>query len=355
MDEEKKVEATAPTKGQAQAAGPEGEGAAPEKASKAGTIRTIALLAVMLVVAVVFVYVRVYRTSARYHAARLQSPEVTERIAAINALSNILEDREMRLQNVSEAELATRRTKAVIKLKSAIPALIAAMRDEAIPVRAHAASILRVIAADDEDAIARLIRSLEGGTLDSKRLTIPLLPALGPKAIAAVDALLEQINTDEAILRKAALDALMQIAPEEQKVVERVFAGFGDKDSAFRGEIVRHAAALANRNQELVARIIKELDADDGNRRVTAARTLFGVRPQDEKLLAVLFGALKHPAADVRQAVAVGLIGIAHASKPVRARLTEASAGLEAKTQEAIAAGLKIIEENEQRQKAAGR
>ena len=67
-----------------------------------------------------------------------------------------------------------------------------------------------------------------------------------------------------------------------------------------------------------------------------------------------MFGALKHPAADVRQAVAVGLIGIAHASKPVRARLTEASAGLEAKTQEAIAAGLKIIEENEQRQKAAG-
>ena len=342
MDEEKQADADAKT--------PADEGAVPETDSKAGMIRTIALVLLMAVVALLFLYVKVWRTSAGYYAGQLKSPDVTIRIQAINVLSEMLENRELRRGNTPEAKAKREkmRAKGIAKMKSVIPELIMALRDEAMPVRAHALHILKDVSVDDEKAIALLCESLDSGTTDSKRSTIGIFPALGPKAKAAVDTLLKQIDGEEPILRKAALDVLVRIAPDEQKVIERVFKGFGDKDGGFRSEISRHVAVMAGKNKELVGRIIKELDADDANRCVSAMNALFRVRPQDEKMMALFFKALKNSSAGVRKTAADSLMGIARRRKPIRARLQSAIAGLDAQTQGIITAGLQRIEKEEQ-------
>lgn len=349
MDEAKKAEAEV----EAKAPADEGEGAVPETGSKAGMIRTIALVALMVVVALLFLYVKVWRLSARYYAGQLKSPEVTTRIKAVNALSEMLENRELRRENTPEAKakFEKMRAKGIAKMKSVIPELIMALRDEATPVRAHALHILKDASVDNEKAIALLIESLDSGTTDSKRSTIGIFPALGPKAKAAVDALLKQTDGEELILRTAALGVLVRIAPDEPKVIERVFNGFGDKNNTFRSEISRHAATMANQNQELVARIIKELEVADANRRVTAMKALFSVRPQDDKMTALFFKALKNSAIGVRKTAAGGLLGIARSSKPIRARLQSAIVGLDAQTQGIITAGLTRIEKEEQARK----
>lgn len=349
MDEAKKAEAAVAAKAPAD----EGEGSVPETSSKAGAIRTIVLVALMVVVGLLFLYVKVWRASTRYYAGQLKSPEVMTRIQAINALSEMLENRELSRDQTPEgkAKFERMRARGIARMKSVIPDLITALKDEATPVRAHALQILRVVSVDDEKAIALLIESLDGGTTDSKRAVISILPSLGTKATAAVDALLKQIDGDELVLRQAALGALMRIAPDEQKVVERVFQGFGDQNGAFRGDISRYAATMATANKDLVGRIIKELDADDANRRVTALNALFSVRPQDDKMMAVLFKALTNSAAGVRQTAAGSLLSIALSSKPMRARLQAATAGLDEKTQGIITAGLKKIEEDEEAQK----
>ena len=147
--------------------------------------------------------------------------------------------------------------------RSAVPALIAALRDEGKTVRSCSAGALGSVGDDravepllaalrDRDAVVRASAALALGRLRDRRALRPLISALG--------------NTDSQVRECAAL-ALADL--NDVRAVKPLISALGDRDSHVRA----HAAlALAGLNDVRAIKPLEDLLSDDDELVRTAAK-----------------------------------------------------------------------------------
>ncbi len=131
--------------------------------------------------------------------------------------------------------------------KSAIPELIAALKDESVLVRRRAADTLGVFGPEARTAVPALIEVLKDPDPGTKQessvseIATASLGQIGPDAKVAASAMMGILNTKDSSLRTDALVTLAKIVPKDKKLVPLFVQILKDKDQ----QGLRYAAAMA--------------------------------------------------------------------------------------------------------------
>jgi HEAT repeat protein len=125
---------------------------------------------------------------------------------------------------------------------AAVPVLVTALSDDAVPVRWGAARALGRIGPDAEDAVLPLGKALSDPIMQVRWASARSLLAMGPAAAAATDALAAALEDDAWVVRWAAARALGSTASGDSlgQSVSALAIALGDRDSR-----VCEAAAFA--------------------------------------------------------------------------------------------------------------
>jgi HEAT repeat protein len=192
--------------------------------------------------------------------------------------------------------------------KSAIPALVRALKDESAQVRAGAAAALDWLAPRAQAAIPPLGEALQDSDRRVRRLSRLALGRMGPEAGTAARALAKGLVDQDAGVRTAAAGALQQIGAAAAPGVIQALK----KD---RDQRVRAAAAAAlpglqaegATQQQVLAALVGALKEDEAVVRVAAAYALGATRTKAPDAVAALRKALEDRDGSVRKAAAAAL------------------------------------------------
>ena len=131
--------------------------------------------------------------------------------------------------------------------KTAIPALVKALKDDDAPARAGAAAALYWIATEAGTAVPALGEALQDRDIRVRRLSALALARLGPDARLAVPALIEAVKDKESRVRAAAVNALAAIGPSAKAATPALIEALKDRDKSARA---RAAEALKKIDSE---------------------------------------------------------------------------------------------------------
>jgi len=156
---------------------------------------------------------------------------------------------------------------------------------------------------------------------DLEVVTLDIVRRIGPPAIPLLVALLRD---ERVAIRRDAVDALIDLAPETEWIQPALRRALGDEDSAVAGDAARALGALGHRASPSVGALVKTLSHEDPYVRIYAAEALASIGPKAAAATKDLARAVVDPTPGVRWAACEALAGIGPAAESAVPQLIEA-------------------------------
>jgi outer membrane protein assembly factor BamB/HEAT repeat protein len=192
------------------------------------------------------------------------------------------------------------------------------LRDSDTKVRATAEAAL-VDGAQRSLPVLRQLLSPEYDDLHD--VTFEIIRRIGPPAIPL---LAELLRHESDAIRRGAVDALVDLPPDTERIQPALRRALKDEDSMVAGDAARALGALGNRASPSVGALVSTLLHEDPYVRVYAAEALASIGPGAAKAANALKEALGDPAAGVRWAACEALGRIGPAAQSAVPQLIEA-------------------------------
>ena len=151
--------------------------------------------------------------------------------------------------------------------------------------------------------------------------TLEIIRRIGPPAIPL---LLDLLRDERDYIRRNAVDALIDLAPDTEAVQPALRRALRDDDSDVAGDAARALGALGARAGPSVRALVGTLAHENPYVRVYAAEALASIGPGAAAAAGALARALRDPAPGVRWAAGEALAGIGPAAQPAVPALIEA-------------------------------
>jgi outer membrane protein assembly factor BamB/HEAT repeat protein len=166
-----------------------------------------------------------------------------------------------------------------------------------------------------------LRRFLNRGDEDLERRTFEIIQRIGPPAIPL---LVDLLRHKEISFRRSAADALIDLAPDTERIQPALRRALRDEDSMVAGDAARALGALTHRASPSVGALVKTLSHEDPYVRVYAAEALASIGPKAAAAAKDLARAVGDPTPGVRWAACEALAGIGPAAESAVPQLIEA-------------------------------
>jgi outer membrane protein assembly factor BamB/HEAT repeat protein len=162
---------------------------------------------------------------------------------------------------------------------------------------------------------------LERGQEDLDRETFEIIRRIGPPAIPL---LVDLLRDERVSLRRSAVDALIDLAPETERIQPALGRALRDEDPEVAGDAARALGALGARAGPSVRALVEALSHEDAYVRVYVAEALASIGPTAGATTRDLGRALGDPVPGVRWAAAEALASIGPAAQSAVPQLIEA-------------------------------
>ena len=156
---------------------------------------------------------------------------------------------------------------------------------------------------------------------DLHAVTFDIIRRIGPLAIPL---LVELLHHPSESVRRNAIDALIDLAPDTESIQPALRRALRDEDSMVAGDAARALGALGKKASPSVDALVKTLSHEDAYVRVYAAEALASIGPSAARATSALAGALIDPAPGVRWAACEALSTIGPAAAAAVPQLIEA-------------------------------
>jgi outer membrane protein assembly factor BamB/HEAT repeat protein len=156
---------------------------------------------------------------------------------------------------------------------------------------------------------------------DLHEVTFDIIRRIGPPAIPLLADLLR--HEDDSI-RRSAVDALIDLAPDTEWIQPALRRALRDEDAMVAGDAARALGALGKRASPSVSALVNTLSHEDPYVRVYAAEALASIGPDAAKAANALTEALGDPTPGVRWAACEALASIGAAAQSAVPQLIEA-------------------------------
>ena len=166
-----------------------------------------------------------------------------------------------------------------------------------------------------------LRRFLSPGHEDLHVVTFDIIQRIGPPAIPL---LVDLLRHESDSIRRTAVDALIDLAPDTEWIQPALRRALRDEDSTVAGDAARALGALGNRATPSVGALVNTLSHEDGYVRVYAAEALASIGPNAARATNALAEALGDPIPGVRWAACEALASIGPAAQSAVPQLIEA-------------------------------
>ena len=166
-----------------------------------------------------------------------------------------------------------------------------------------------------------LRRFLDRGNEDLELETFEIIRRIGPPAIPL---LVELLRHERVSLRRNAVDALIDLAPDTEWIQPALRRALRDEDSDVAGDAARALGALGQRASPSVLALVKTLSHEDPYVRIYAAEALASIGPKAGAATRDLARALGDPIPGVRWAAGEALASIGPAAQSAVPQLIEA-------------------------------
>ncbi len=220
-----------------------------------------------------------------------------------------------------------------------IPALAQTTRSPAQPFALTSASVRdwenRLMAKDLKVRATAEATLVEGGSRslpllrrllkrpdeDLQVATLEIVRRIGPPAIPL---LVDLLRDERVAIRRNAVDAVIDLAPETPWIQPALRLALRDEDSTVAGDAARALGALGHRASPSVGALIKTLSHEDPYVRIYAAEALASIGPKAAAATEDLARAVSDPTPGVRWAACEALAGIGPAAESAVPQLIEA-------------------------------
>ena len=166
-----------------------------------------------------------------------------------------------------------------------------------------------------------LRRFLNRGDEDLDLATFEIIRRIGPPAIPL---LVDLLRDERVSIRRSAVDALIDLAPDTESIQPALRRALRDEDSEVAGDAARALGALGKRASPSVGALVKALSHEDPYVRIYAAEALASIGPKAGASTRDLARALGDPIPGVRWAAGEALASIGPAAQSAVPQLIEA-------------------------------
>ncbi|HZM27679.1 MAG TPA: HEAT repeat domain-containing protein, partial [Gemmatimonadales bacterium] len=163
-----------------------------------------------------------------------------------------------------------------------------------------------------ERSLPLLRRFLNGRNEDLHRESLEIIRRIGPPAIPLLVDLLRDARVS---IRRSAADALIDLAPDTERIQPALRRALRDADSQVAGDAARALGALRNRASPSIRALVEALSHEDPYVRVYAAEALASIGPKAAAATRALARALGDAIPGVRWAAAEALATIGPAAQ----------------------------------------
>jgi outer membrane protein assembly factor BamB len=187
-----------------------------------------------------------------------------------------------------------------------------------VRVRAAAKAAL---AQGAERSLPLLKRFLKSRNAELHAETFEILRRIGP---AAIPALAEMLQHDRASVRGGAVDVLIDLAPETERIQPALKRALRDPNSLVARDAARALGALGEKAAPSVSALVDALSHEEPHVRLYAAEALASIGPKAAKATKELAIAVSDPIPGVRWAACEALATIGPAAQPAVSQLVPA-------------------------------
>ncbi len=166
-----------------------------------------------------------------------------------------------------------------------------------------------------------LRRFLSPRNEDLHVVTLEIIRRIGPPAIPL---LVDLLRDERVSMRRNAVDALIDLAPQTAWIQQALRRALRDEDAMVAGDAARALGALGHRASPSVGALVKTLSHEDPYVRVYAAEALASIGPKAAAATEDLARAVGDPIPGVRWAACEALAGIGPAAESAVPQLIEA-------------------------------
>ena len=166
-----------------------------------------------------------------------------------------------------------------------------------------------------------LRRFLDPDSENLHLVTLEIIRRIGPPAIPL---LVDLLRHESLAVRRDAVDALIDLAPDTESIQAALRQALTDEDSTVAGDAARALGALGKRATPSVGALVKTLSHDDPYVRVYAAEAMASIGPSAATATNALAEALGDPIPGVRWAACEALASIGPAAQSAVPQLIEA-------------------------------
>lgn len=166
-----------------------------------------------------------------------------------------------------------------------------------------------------------LRRFLDSPDPDLHGVALEIIRRIGPEAIPL---LVDLLGDQRLFIRREAVDALIDLPPDTERIQPALRRALGDEDAEVAGDAARALGALGQRASPSVGALVETLSHEDAYVRVYAAEALSAIGPKAAAATRALARAVADPVPGVRWAACEALAGIGPAAQSAVPRLIEA-------------------------------
>jgi outer membrane protein assembly factor BamB len=183
------------------------------------------------------------------------------------------------------------------------------------------ASAEATLVSDGARSLPLLRRFLSPQHEELHAVTFEIVRRIGPPAIPL---LVELLRNESYSIRREAVDALIDLAPDTESIQPALRRALRDEDSVVAGDAARALGALGKRASPSVDALVNTLPNEDPYVRVYVAEALASIGPGAARATNALADALNDPAPGVRWAACEALGRIGPAAQSAVPRLIDA-------------------------------
>ena len=166
-----------------------------------------------------------------------------------------------------------------------------------------------------------LARLLNSRNEDLNDATFEIIRRIGPPAIPVLVSRLSDIRVS---IRRSAVDALIDLAPQTESIQPSLRRALRDEDSRVVGDAARALGALHTKASPSVTALVKTLSHEEPYVRIYVAEALASIGPNAAAATTDLSKALNDPIPGVRWAACEALASIGPAAQPAVPQLIKA-------------------------------
>ncbi len=156
---------------------------------------------------------------------------------------------------------------------------------------------------------------------DLQLATFEIIRRIGP---AAIPLLADLLRHDRVSIRRSAVDALIDLAPDTERMQPALRRALKDEDSLVTRDAARALGALGKRAAPSVSALVKALAHEEPHVRIYAAEALASIGPKAGAATRDLARAVGDPIPGVRWAACEALASIGPAAQPAVSQLIKA-------------------------------